>query len=147
MDLEILLRNTGSNGCMEEADGPHILEKACRQTSSSKMIPYPDKDNSISQTVGMQEPYCLTMVQGYPLEILHIFSFKRNWVSLLSCTTLMGCEFACITDTLPGSHPLWFSSLLSYIPFPWWGKHQNCSPCTISLFFHQGMSPPQSHSK
>lgn len=53
----------------------------------------------------------------------------------------------CVPDTLPGSHRLWFSSLLSYTPFPWWGKHQNCSPCTVSLFFHQGMSPPQSHSK
>lgn len=78
MDLEILLRNIGSNGCMEEADGTHILEKACRQTSSSKMIPYPDKDNSISQTVGVQEPYCLTMVQGYPLEISTYIQFQKK---------------------------------------------------------------------
>lgn len=48
---------------MEEAGGPHILEKP----SSSKMIPYQDKDNSISQTVGMQEPQHPTTVHGYPL--------------------------------------------------------------------------------
>lgn len=61
------IQNIGSNGFMKEAGDPHILEKASRETASSKMIPYWDKDNSISQTVGMQEPYCPTTVKSYPL--------------------------------------------------------------------------------
>lgn len=47
--------------------------------------PYPHEENSISQTVGMQEPYFPTIVQGYTLEILHIFSLKYNRVWLSSC--------------------------------------------------------------
>lgn len=110
--------------------------------------PYLDEENSISWTIRTNTgAIFLKYCTGYALEI-HTLKFKIKLCLAAQLYYLyMYVVLLVQLYTLPGSHPLWFSSLPSYIPFPWQGKLQNCFPCTVSLFFHQDMSLPQSHSE